>query len=874
MKKTTFFKSKVLAFWLSLIMTVGIVVPVFAFSACPQREEEPLFALSSNATNRIFESEADRFALPRIITFEQDYTVSWAAVSNSIPSNPVAFLCESDTYSIGLIGAAHNTSRATTTFAATITSPNHPDAYTLNYTVSVTNISTDQLTHISSTKHGNINYTTRGIAQTRVFGLYDIVLPDCGTASPGHFEGEQWVDGTWRDVSFARSSSSFELLWNYRGQVNLDVWAEQRQADGTFIRITEANFSQSTSVARVIYDSEVSNSAIKVDFYNAGTVRIVAESAGQIRPGFRPRFEYIYNIVDAVNVYDFEDIKLLERIARYTYISDGIRGDDGQFLTRVNGTQLAGAAAFGRSLGHYIDIANYDGLLSLHFNTTATPTPNVMATPLQYRWDGFDDTGHFFDEFIHWSPAFRFKDIVLRSTHLDRTEAAIANGTMQSWAEGTWFFGSVFGNGFGIDASNYTQSTAGVYRNTHSMRGLDDGSSLGFEGRRFFPGYGWGETFAFYTLANNSIIDNIVLTGEEIPQGTTAIRLNQYSKLGVLGTSMLQGRDRPFSQGQTHDNGIFKDGQFIQGITVQNSVLEKGLTLLGFGYAPNADKPLSVLSSVFRFAGFTGVLGLSFGGGIGDADPENGEAVRTVAPEHSLSIRDNQRILHPQAAGSFGNFIVARNNIFHDISVSPFLTMPSRSGSHISIEGEQNYFFSWLRSNDIQFPEMPNPLHEGFARIMGGSINGMIPALMNRVFTNNNNQGPPAAGRGHSFPQGRTWHQTLEARYEQPNGVFLINVPVIIVTDEGQTKNNFVTFDHALLNPALITAAGLVSDHAGTNTPRDLNQRFDLLMLRSPLNAEPSLQNHLIRVSDMNSVGINRRIASIVPAGQNVPTIA
>jgi len=873
---------KSLRFLITTIIVVALVLAsVMAFTGCGDRGAYR-YSLSRTTVNRIFASSEQRFLLPEIQTEDPNYSVEWSVLENSIETNPVAFLDPNGiNYTIGLIDVRHDTTRAHTIFRATVAGSDGI-VTTLDYTVNVTDMPTAYLTHISSSKHGHINYTNRGIARTRVFGLYDIRLPD-GTATAGHWEDDTWIDGTWRDVEFANSSSTFELMWNALGDVELDVWLEEfDEITNQFVRV-DANNSFNTNVARLDYDADVDQRRVTVNFVNAGTVRFIAESVDEIRPGFRPRYEFTYEIVNAVNTYDFDDIKLLERLARYTYIADGVRLQNGDFQERIDGAEIAGTS---RNLGNYINPDNYNGLLSLHFNTTETPTPQnyLVNTPATVQWEGYRDVGSFFDEFAHWAPSFRFKDIVIRSTHRDRNEATRANGRMETWAEGTWFFGSVFGNGNHLDATPYTRGEEGRYRNTHSMRGMPDGGSLGFEGRRFFPGYGWGDIYAFYMLANNSILDNLTLTGENIPQGATAIRLNQFNKIGVVGTSMLMGRTREFSIGRAHSEGRFVTGLYIEGITIQNSVIEKGLTLIGAGFAPNASNPITVNTSVLRFGGFTGILGTSFGGGIGDNDPENGEAVRSVVANHGTtyawrSERGGVTIPHPHNdGGNFGNFVVARNNIFHDISVSPILTMPSRSGSHISIEGNDNHFFTWLRSNDIQFPEMTDPYHEGFARVMGGSINGMIPALLNRVFTNNNNEGITSAmmdGRGHSFPQGRSWARTLHARYEQPNGVFLVNIPVIIVTDEGQNKNNFVTFENSILSSVVENTIGLVSDHAGGATPPGLNQRFDLLMLQSPqyANIDPSIADGLIRVTDMNTESINARVANMVPTGTNVPTI-
>lgn|GEM_PF-1841668 len=881
-----------------------MTLPVVMLSAC-RGDDNYSYLLSRTNSNRIFESPYQEFVLPSIISDDPDFRYEWGVGLSTIENHSVANLHtrvlrneegeavgEEVVYRINLIPAHYTQRRASTTLVATVFGSDGP--VQLSYTVNVTSLLTDELTHISSSKHGHINYTSRGIARNRVFGLRDIVMPSSGDATPGHFDNSgNWIDGTWRDVEFQNSSSSFELTWSYRGVPNIEVWLEEMDAHGNFVRQV---YSQN-NIARVVHDP-LNPRFVTVNFLRDGIVRVVAESAGAVRPGFRPRYEFVYEIVDAVNVHNFEEIKLLERLARYTYISDGVYLGGGQFQTRRDGTtQLRGAEAIGRTLGHYlVPNSNPNGLLSSHFNTTLTPTPThyLDATPGGVQsWEGYRDDGAFFDEFRHWSPAFRFHNIVIRSTSRDRAEATEMNGRMETWAEGTWFFGDVHGNGFHLDATPYTRSEEGVYRNTHSMRGLVEPydclqghDSLGFEGRRFFPGYGWGDIFIFYLLANNSVLDNITLTGENIPQGPTAIRLNQYNKIGVLGTSFLLGQTRDFSLGRAHNDGIFHDGLYIEGITIQNSIIEKGLTLVGAGFAPNVNNPIRVDTNVLRFGGFTAILGQSYGAGIGMADPENGYAVRNAPRANSLSVRrnsdgipypENYQPIHPNPnGGNFGNFIVTRNNIFHDISVSPLLTMPSQSGSHISIEGNENHFFTWLRSNDIQFPEMTDPSHEGRARIAGQSINGMIPPLLNRVFTNNLGQGiPNIDDRGHTHGGNwRSWANTYRAQYHQQHGVFLVNIPVIVVTDEGQQKNNYFTFENSILAPATERAIGLVSDHTrsiGAMPPRGLNQRFDIIMLQSPLIADPGIG--LIRVSEMNTASINARIAEMVPAGTRIPTI-
>lgn len=822
------------------IIVVVIAVPLTIFGAGAFGKgggnTVEAITLSQTKVNRVFVSENTQFALPDVIIDRenyQDYTVEWSDGESS--HERVAFLRDNHFYSILPIDVSLNTERATTSFIATVTGPN--EIKTLTYTVTVIDLGSDYFSVLSSTQRGHVDYETRGIAQTRVFGLYDIVMPSSGVITPENFE----------QVQFANSSNAFDLRWNYRGNPDIEVWVEDMKGN----RLRQD---------WVDYDKEVNNRKITVNFLEAKSVKLVAQSIHESRPGFRPRYEYVYNIEDAVNVYDFAQVKLMEKLARYTYITQGVRlyDENGQFAgyqKRADGTEITE-----KNLSNFIrQGSDANGLLSQHFAVSPKQDFPTQVPGANVVWDGWDDKGAYLLEFSQWAPSFRYKDIVIRSTNKN---PALSTYKMETWAESTWFFGSVFGNGYQLDATPYTRPADGQgrYRNVHSMRG-QNGQSLGFEGKRFFPGYGWGDIFAFYALANNSTIDNLTLTGENIPQGSVAIKLNRYSSIGVIGTSHLTGNSFDFSFGRSHNEQGMVRGLFPESITIQNSIIEKGLTLVGGAFAADAEKPIVIDTNVFRFGGFTGILGTSFGGGIGEDDFEGGVQ---VSQKNQFAFRDGQLL---QRDGlRYGNFIIARDNIFHDISVSPVLTMPSRSGSHISIEGNENYFFTWLRSNDIQFPEMKNPSNEGFARIEGGSINGQIPVLLNKIFNNTD----PA----------HRWQVAKAARYEQENGIFLINVPAINVTDEGKTPTSTITMENSFLSQAsqgkaIINAYAWVSDGpAGGNVPAGLDQRFDLLLLAAPDRPEAaSISSRLIKVTEMNTSSINMRIANMVPAGVSIARV-
>jgi len=889
---------------IAYFLCIALLAPYAAACKKPGSEAGGYeYKLSNSVANRRFTPEGNnKFSLPEITSDDPgEWSYAWSYKESSIPE-PVAVLLEDDdeSYLIRPIDAMHGVATASTIFTAAINGSK--GVVTRDFTVNVDDKGDPDFQNMYSTQDGHIDYMTQGIGKTRVFGLYDYSGP--ASVSPNVFQENP---AFFKEGAFTKSSDSFKLGWNYRGAVSVGVWAEDMAGN----RITDKDNIGPDGTVDVIYNPDVDQRAVTVKFKGACDVRIVAQSKTPYRGNTYARYEYVYAIKDAVNTYDFSDVKLMEKLARYDYITNGVKFADDDYKTEkryVKGQdvkRVGSEAITGGALGEYIvPGSNPNGKLSAHFQTAPTPymaEPNSGSTLANS--DAYDD-GAFMKEFERWAPAYKYKDIVIRSTNKD---PAKASRKMYTWAEGTWFFGSVYGNGYELDATPYTRGGVagfnsgnyafeengrrilegginepnGTYRNVHSMRGIDDGganASLGFEGKQFFKGYGWGDIFAFYALSNNSTIDNITLTGEDIKKDNEAIKLYQYSKIGVLGTSMMAGRDRPFSQGNAHDGGAPKEGLYIEGIKVQNSILEKGLTLFGAGFAPDASNPCVSDTNVFRFAGFTGILGSAYGGGINNEDTENGEA---VADYNSLS-RDSfgNDILNRQGK-SFGNFITARNGIYHDISVSPLLTMPSKSGTRIEVVGNDNYFYTWLKSNEIQFPEMKNPKNEGVARVLGSSINAQVPSVMGEIFA-----GVPSRLRpgGNSFYGGNNDAAKYYPDIKNSPKVFLVNIPAISVVAAGQAGSteegksfitNHTSFERSSLDGANTEDFARISDAISlADMMADLNQGFHVTMLKSPDADGIPAEANLIRVNEINSENINERMAAMIPAGTLNPTIS
>ena len=838
------------------------------------------FRLSMPSRNLTFFTLDTQYDLPAVESKNSSFTVEWKYVSSDFFTDtglyvasseiaghdyPLASLTDDDNnkFTLNMIDESLNAEQGRANFVAVING-----SVELPFTVNVTDRGEDYFETLSSNQHGSYNYMTQGIGKSRVFGLYDYSNP-ASEITPENF----------MQTDYVKSGDVFNLQWSYKKPVKLDVYAVDSRGNPS-------------DVVDVIYDSETDAKKVTVNFLKTGTAKVIAKSDSEYAPGRSATYEYVYNIVDGVNTYDFSDIKLMERLARYDYIVNGVRQQQGgAYVERSDGTELSGVGESG--LENYI-VPNSDpnGLLSAHFKETATTysSAGLAYVPGVEDYTG-DTTGSYYNEFELWAPAYRYKDIVIRSTDKDPNVAQREQGLMYTWAESTWFFGSVYGNGYRLDATTYTRGVEGyddpiyqnpsdIYRNTHSMRGdniteadknIDNALAkpkkpglepyaLGFDGKKFFQGYGWGEVFAFYALANNSFIDNLTMTGENIPSGTESIRLNQYRKIGVLGVSTLSGGkykvngeivDMPFGQANAHDAGVPIKGLYNENIVVQNSILEKGLTLFGANYAPDADNPLVADNCVFRYAGFAAIVGNSYGGGVGGVDFEGG---RDIAANNPLSGG-----LKGYVDNYFGNFIVARNNIYHDISVTPLLTMPSLSGTHIEVQGANNGFFTWLQSNDIQFPTMKNEVNEGEYVILGKTINDAVIPLMNKLF-------------GTKWVNKISGGDNLDAKNILPNGTYVINIPYISVMDSGaatptnpvfnKNNRNFLNFAGSSIDGAALEDYGFVSDamaYAGQQ-----NQGFFFTMLLKPDPNNPATAN-LTRYEDQTLAGIDAKIAAMIP---------
>lgn len=619
--------------------------------------------LEGQSTRNIaFTNMTNRYALPRVINLPEGATVSWEIVTMVDEQENTGIFARivDDTY-FNLFPIPEY-ERATVVFRATIT------GYQLNeilyFTVNLRDTKENTFLTLFSPNHLGPQYLVQGIANERMFGLWDLNPDYQITGQTYNLPTQAGERGTWNPGvdRYVTSSSTIRLAWRYRGtpQLEFRILDEDNnlvpgQEDGV-IRITP----QTTTIGNITREDTV-----YVEFLGAGTrtVEIRGRSAGTTP--WTASYRYTFNIVDGVNAYVFEDIKMIEKFSRLEYIIYGVPGQTTPLADPLNPT--TGIARYFTNTA--LNATN--PLLSQHFVRQTTFQDNLSGPGTQ-----------FFREFSRWAPSFRYQDIVIRDN-------------MQTWEEGTWFFGSVYGNGFQLDATPYGNNAANRWRNvfgtTWRHTGMENES---MSNRR---GSGWGHKFAFYQLANDSTICNIQLTGHEIPEGRGTL-LNEYRNVSVLGTANLGGGHYDFQVGNRHTNGVFAPGSYSANLTVQNSIIEKGLILIGVFSLINADSPFRVDTTVLRYAGFTAI------DARGPTGSEGGVYVRANNDRGQV-----QGINH-----RFGNFIVARNIVVYEISTVPVILDDTDAATHFVLEGQHNYFLTWIRLADLVFPvfKLPNtPMH-------------------------------------------------------------------------------------------------------------------------------------------------------------------
>ena len=533
------------------------------------------------------------------------------------------------------------------------------------------------LTLFSTNQTGSIYYRAQGIGNERVFGLWDN-NPEYSFMQSG------------ADVPrYVRSGDEMRLGWRYVGTPEFRFMILDGD-DNVVAYTSTTDYSISDNVIRITpressFGEMTRQDLVEIDFLGDGVRTVVVQGRGKGTTEWTAEYRYTYDIRNAINAYTFNDVKMVEFHARLDYIINGVVARDGTVVIEPLSNPAAQLSQFWNG--------SRTGLLSDRFVQTVIPATGAGSI------GGQSFVTRHFAEFERWAPAFRYRHQMGPDTVYG---GLVLRDNMMTWAEATWFFGDVFGNGFQLNATPYSQNNARVYRNVFGM----PWTGTGMEREIFRPGFGWGEKFAFYMASNFITIDNITLTGEEVVHPNRPTMLNDYRVMGVLGTAALGGNQRPWQIRRAVD----EDGQpnihfHNAGQRVQHSIIEKGLILIGVLYSANRNYPFVVDTNVLRYSGFAGVHTRGFTGGEGGGDLRRQSVVGMVdgVPERNPNYGE---------AGSsqrFGNFVVARNNLIYEMCTIPILLDDTTAGTYFIIEGESLKFYTWLRLVDLVFPAFKFP---------------------------------------------------------------------------------------------------------------------------------------------------------------------
>ena len=752
------------AFVLVVVITLSTVLPI----VLGNRGDQVLpIRLSSNTRTLVMDDMLATHALPTVSGGVGPLSVEWSIHSMEIFPDDGGTTITQDVHLAALVEPYRSSFRLAPAipfhengrviFRARVTQANGVTS-NHNFTLNLQDQKENYFTSLFSPNQTlNPAYeAVGGLDHERVFGLWD------------------WDR---EDNEYVTSGDVMRLAWRYRGEVSesdLEVLILDEN-DNILPNLPSSGITATLTTTTITIGSQTISrpDRILVNFYEPVIRTIIVrdinnDGSNPLVP--RATYNFTYDIRNAVNAHTFDDVKQVEFNARRNYIRYGVYCETlGNLIDplycRTDGTHLGG-------LGESDFIIQNAPANALNWQRFVT-MPCPIRVPRTNQTSNVSLTGdaNIFAEFERWAPAFRYRDIVLRNN-------------MQTWAEATWFFGNVFGNGFTLDASTYSQTHVDHffnrrYRNVH-------GSGIygwGLEGARFTGGHGWGDTYSFYQLSNHSVIDNIHLIGEE-PRYYSGIGLRRtdFRRKSVLGASNLGGDQHEFQVGrrQNRENrpahwDCTNRGNPVQsfdgwtgfynaGHTVRNSIIERGLILVGVNYFPNAKYPFTIEHSVLRYAGFTAILGHGHYDIVSQsqqtANPlwsaSGGSSVR--ANNHLgqvdtiLETNDAFAVGQPRR---FGTFITVRNIVVYEVATAPIMMEEGIAGVYLRVEGDYNKFFTWLRTIDLAFPSFRGPgcWSDWSTILMGTTLNNVARPVIERVTING-----PTAGR---YRDGNTFQVKL-----------------------------------------------------------------------------------------------------------------
>ena len=225
----------------------------------------------------------------------------------------------------------------------------------------------------------------------------------------------------------------------------------------------------------------------------------------------------------------------------------------------------------------------------------------------------------------------------------------------------TLFYGSVYGNGYTLDATPYGGDTT---KNNHPNH--KDASK-------------YAEDSCFYLMSDNTVLDNVNLVGYGKEVGNLESLKDTKNVLGVYG--VIDSLDT------TRVDDHIEIARQPQNIRIINSIVERGKRGIYISGASNQDKPVTIESCVVYYTGDHGVW----------------LSTDWFRPNETQDIQKEYR-----------NFVTIKDIIITENKFPPIgiqnnvdtgLLGPTNSGygSLLTITGQQNYIYNWIQYSQMDF---------------------------------------------------------------------------------------------------------------------------------------------------------------------------
>ncbi|MCL2598617.1 MAG: hypothetical protein FWD76_01725, partial [Firmicutes bacterium] len=365
----------------------------------------------------------------------------------------------------------------------------------------------------------------------------------------------------------------------------------------------------------------VGDNQIQLDFDKAtkGIVNLKITLLKEDEIGEYPFVSYAFDVVDGINVYNYEQLQAVQNLVVYNGATN----------------------------------PNFEG------NKTTDTSNREKQNKYTYNKSGQSYTG--------WDGT-KFESIVLRNDIKN-----IDNVTL--------FYGSVYGNGYTLDATPY--SKMGDYTGS-----TNTGNKSPMNGQD--KNIGRQRTACFYLMSDNTVLDNVDLVGTS----------DDISNLSQLGDSKIVLS--VFGTAESLDYDVYRPGNNVdenrdiartpENIKIINSIIERGFRLLTISGAANEQAPILVESSIVRQSGDHSVwMGSNWARGNTDGNIEK----------------------------EFRCFATFKNNVMSE-SRMPTFGMPNNTvtstvlpwagdsayGAKLTFEGDRNFIFNWTKFSEMDFGEV------------------------------------------------------------------------------------------------------------------------------------------------------------------------